>query len=122
MSDVNSMYFDKKDIESGLFIKFLNHLIEYNLESNEHYLDIHIKKEDCEAMIIEWVQNSYDYEFSKFVELNEDECVMKEIHFPDGHYEYASCEAEEKELWDNWINEHPNWEKDQWGIWREKQE
>ena len=28
---------------------------------------------------------------------------------------------EEKELWDSWISEHPNWEKNQWGIWYEKQ-
>lgn len=117
---MNSMYFNSKEIEDGLFSDFLNSLIQYNQKSNDYYLDIHIKSEDS-ALIIEWIQNSYNWESSKFVELNEDECVMKEIHFPDGHYEYASCEAVEKELWNDWINEHPNWEKDQWGIWREKQ-
>ncbi len=115
------MYFNSKEIENGLFNDFLNSLIQYNQKSDDYYLDIHIKAED-NSLIIEWIQNPYNWESSKFVEINEDEYVMKEVRLPDGHYEYVRDEEEEKELWDSWIKDHPNWEKNQWGIWREKQE
>ena len=49
----NSMIFSRKDQEKGLHLKLINTLIEFNRESNDHFVEILIKPEDCNFLEVE---------------------------------------------------------------------
>lgn len=59
MNNFNSMYFDSTEVAAGIpwaFIKFL--LTKGN--TNLHKIDLHVYNEDCGAVIIEWVQQTWN--------------------------------------------------------------
>ena len=51
--ETNYMTFSKKDQEKGLHLKFLNYLLEFNMESDDHFVEILIKPEECNFLTIE---------------------------------------------------------------------
>lgn len=46
---------------------------------------------------------------------------MKEVHFPDNHYEYLLPE-EVDEVFNEWLKEHPNYKQNKYGIWQDTNE
>ena len=115
---MNKLLFDTRT-PNGLkhFQKQLDALLEYNRDPDEkHYNDIHIYQEEM-FIVLEWENVPYSHEWGgKWVHLEVDEVVMKEVHFPDNHYEYMFPE-EVNERFNEWLKENPEWHKNQWGIW-----
>ena len=83
---------------------------------------MHIYQEES-FIVIEWEKIYYQEDGGKpqFVLLDYDEVVMKEIHFPDKHYEYAFPE-EVDEIVANWHKDHPEWQKTSYGTWTNVEE
>lgn len=121
----NSMIFSRKDQEKGLHLKLINTLIEFNRESNDHFVEILIKPEDCNFLEVEWIENYYktEEEYSiHYKPVSTDQYVMMEYEFPDGHYEYVESYEQGNELLQEWLKENPGWEKTEYGRWVNKEE
>ena len=117
--------FSKKDQEKGLHLKFLNYLLEFNRESDDHFVEILIKPEDCNFLTIEWIENYYETEeeySTHYKPVSTDQYVMMEFEFPDGHYEYVESYEQGNELLQEWLKENPGWEKNGYGRWVNKEE
>lgn len=124
---MNSIVFDStKPSEIKHFNAQLKVLIDYNMDSeNVYFNDIHIKQEE-DLIILEWERTSYsEGDGGKWVFVEEDEAVMKEVYFPDNHCEYLFPE-EVNERFDEWLKEQAKageiWEKTPYGTWRNKTE
>ena len=99
------------------FQKLLDTLLDYNSDFEEKYFnDIHIYQED-DLIIIEWDEVPYSHEWGgKWQYIEEDDVVMKDVEFPDGHFEQLFPDEVEERLAD-WHKENPEWIKNCWGIW-----
>jgi len=77
--DYNRQYFSKKDIKAGLYLKFIQFLVE-NFESDEYRVDIHIYHEENGAIIVEWIRQLWDAiaDMGQFVFVAGDEYIEKE--------------------------------------------
>lgn len=119
---MNSQAFTPEEIEQGLLKDLLDYLLEYNNKNKTGYYDIHITS-DGYCSIVEWVDILYDLqgEESKFVLLKPDECVMKELSFPDNHCEMVYPEEADERL-SEWHKEHPEWVKTSYGTWINEEE
>lgn len=123
--ETSYMIFSKKDQEKGLHLKFLNYLLEFNRESDDHFVEILIKPEDCNFLTIEWIENYYETEeeySTHYKPVSTDQYVMMEFEFPDGHYEYVESYEQGNELLQEWLKENPGWEKTEYGRWVNKEE
>lgn len=123
--ETSYMIFSKKDQEKGLHLKFLNYLLEFNRESDDHFIEILIKPEDCNFLTIEWIENYYETEeeySTHYKPVSTDQYVMMEYEFPDGHYEYVESYEQGNELLQEWLKENPGWEKTEYGRWVNKEE
>ncbi len=123
--ETSYMTFSKKDQEKGLHLKFLNYLLEFNRESDDHFVEILIKPEDCNFLTIEWIENYYETEeeySTHYKPVSTDQYVMMEFEFPDGHYEYVESYEQGNELLQEWLKENPGWEKTEYGRWVNKEE
>lgn len=121
----NLMIFSRKDQEKGLHLKLINTLIEFNRESDDHFVEILIKPEDCNFLEVEWIENYYktEEEYSiHYKPVSTDQYVMMEYEFPDGHYEYVESYEQGNELLQEWLKENPGWEKTEYGRWVNKEE
>ena len=121
----SSMIFSRKDQEKGLHLKLINTLIEFNRESDDHFVEILIKPEDCNFLEVEWIENYYktEEEYSiHYKPVSTDQYVMMEYEFPDGHYEYVESYEQGNELLQEWLKENPGWEKTEYGRWVNKEE
>ena len=119
--ETNYMTFSTKDQEKGLHLKFLNYLLEFNRESNDHFVEILIKPEECNFLTIEWIENYYETEAeysTHYKPVSTDQYVMMDYQFPDGHYEYVESYEQGNELLKEWLKENPGWERlnmvDEW--------
>lgn len=123
--ETNYMIFSKKDQEKGLHLKFLNYLLEFNKESDDHFVEILIKPEECNFLTIEWIENYYETEDEYSIHykpVSTDQYVMMDYEFPDGHYEYVESYEQGNELLQEWLKENPGWEKTEYGRWVNKEE
>lgn len=123
--ETNYMTFSKKDQEKGLHLKFLNYLLEFNKESDDHFVEILIKPEECNFLTIEWIENYYETEDEYSIHykpVSTDQYVMMDYEFPDGHYEYVESYEQGNELLQEWLKENPGWEKTEYGRWVNKEE
>ena len=123
--ETSYMTFSKKDQEKGLHLKFLNYLLEFNRESDDHFVEILIKPEDCNFLTIEWIENYYETEeeySTHYKPVSTDQYVMMEFEFPDGHFEYVESYEQGNELLQEWLKENPGWEKTEYGRWVNKEE
>ena len=121
----NYMTFSRKDQEKGLHLKFLNYLLEFNKESDDHFVEILIKPEECNFLTIEWIENYYETEdeySTHYKPVSTDQYVMMDYEFPDGHYEYVESYEQGNELLQEWLKENPGWEKTEYGRWVNKEE
>lgn len=109
MEDYNRQYFSKEDIKAGLHVKFIQFLLD-NFETDEYRVDMHVYHEDCGAIVVEWNRQLWDYidEMGKFAFVGANECVMQEVEFPDGHYDYACSDEEAKEMLASWRRAQKN--------------
>ena len=118
MSNVNSQFFDKKQIEQGQMTKLLDYLMSEAYDKGDYYNDIHIKPCDCEAFIVEWVQVPWSHEFGgSFQYINDDQVVLTEYKLPDGSYVDLASDDDFKDYLDSWLEENPGWVKTQYGTW-----
>ena len=123
--ETSYMTFSKKDQEKGLHLKFLDYLLEFNRESNDHFVEILIKPEECNFLTIEWIENYYETEAeysTHYKPVSTDQYVMMDYEFPDGHYEYVESYEQGNELLKEWLKENPGWEKTEYGRWVNKEE
>ena len=113
---VNNVYFSGEDIKNGLHVELLNFLLKQSYAS-DLYNDIHIKPEDCDAFTIEWSQEPWNGEWGGgFKYVDEDQAVLTEIMYPDRTYDLVE---DYDEAIKSWSELHPNWHRNEWGIWTE---
>ena len=114
----NSQAFTPEEVKKGLLKDLLDYLLEHNRKNEEQYYDIHITT-DGYCSIVEWTDVMYNQEYgpdAKFQFVDTDEVVMKEVCFPDNHYEYL-FEDEIDERFKEWLKDNPGWEKTTYGTW-----
>ena len=111
---MNSQYFSKEDVETGLLTSFIEELLKGCYSSEAHFNDIHIIPEDLGAFRVEWIQSLWEskYNFSKFVELKPEELVVHAVVLPDNSIQYVENIEEETNIWKCWQAEHPEWHKE----------
>jgi len=119
---MNSQTFTPEEVKKGLHLELIKHLLEMNEKSDIHYNEIKIWT-DGYCTIVDWVQKHYEDDDcdDSFELVREDEIIMKEIHFPDGHSEYFPRLEADKALAD-WLKEHPNWVQNEYGRWYDETE
>lgn len=111
MKQINKMTFDltsEKGIED---LKALIEFLSVNSLNEEYcYNDIHISYIDGGLAKVEWTdvlksgEDDCEWVFKDY-----DQLLVKQVNFPDGQYKYAMDEDHEKELWEEWKKEHPEW-------------
>ena len=116
---VNNVAFTPEEVEKGMVIDFIQFLLEQNKKLERSFNDIHITS-DSYCTIVEWIQKRYDDSDESFEYVDGDHLVVKEIYFPDGHYEWVKTKEEEKERWEEFLKEDPGWYQDSYGTWRHK--
>ena len=104
------------------FQRLLDTLIDYNQDKEEsHYNDIHISQEES-FIIIEWDSVPYSHEWGgQWKYLEDDDVLMKEVVFPDNHYEYVFPDEVEETL-EEWHKNNPDWVKTSYGTWTNTEE
>ena len=118
---MNSQGFTPKEVEKGLHLKLINTLLEINKEKENFYNQIMIDT-DGYCLIVNWVERSYNGDFNtRFELLEDDDVVMREVHFPDNHYEYL-FPNDVDEILNAWLKEHPNYKQNQYGMWYNENE
>ena len=119
---MNSQTFTPEEVKIGLHLDLIRHLLKMNEQSDTHYNEIKVWT-DGYCTIVDWVQRNYndDYCDDRFELLQSDELIMKEVEFPDGHYDYFTRESADKAL-DEWLIEHPSWKRTQYGQWYNEEE
>lgn len=123
MNNVNRQVFNtSKENYKEHLNRLLETLFAYNTDfANEGYNDIHIYQEEM-FIIVEWTEVPYLGEWGgRFKFVDEDEAVMKEVNFPDGHYEFVFPEDVDETL-KEWHEKHPEWVKTSYGVWTNVEE
>lgn len=116
---VNSIIFTPDEIKNNLHLDFLNYLLRYNEKAKDCFFDIHITT-DSHCTIIEFARVDYrDSNYEGFVYLDNEHHLLRQITFPDNHYEYFSDDEVEKVL-NDWLKDHPEWGLDEFGNWYNK--
>ena len=115
----NSQAFTPEEVKNGLHLDLINYLLDYNSKADGYFNDIHIDT-DGYCVIVEWVQESYKEACTSFEFVDQDEEIMKIVHYPDNSYGYASDEDEANDMFLLWLHENPGWEKNEYGRWYKK--
>lgn len=119
---MNTKAFIPEEVEQGLHLDLIKHLLDYNSKSKEYYYDIHITT-DGYCTIVEWVDRDHEGNFNEgFKHVGEDQRVMTECKLPDNSIIMCYDEEDVNETLEEWLNEHPKWKKDFYGIWYEEDE
>ena len=114
---MNTQAFTPEEQQKGLHYKLIEFLMKQNEDMEKCYNEIHITS-DGYCIIVEWDKVPYSREYGgTFQYIDEDHVVMKEVRLPDGHYEYAFNEEDEKEIWDTFLKGNPGWVKTSYGTW-----
>ena len=119
---LNSQVFTPEEVKQGLHLDLIKHLLEMNGKSDRHYNQILVNT-DGYCTMVEWVQRSYNDDNcdERFELLEYDEIPMKEVRYPDGHYDYLPREMVDQ-AFKEWCEEHPNYKQNQYGIWYDEEE
>lgn len=107
----NYMEFDLRDEkEKACFEVLLRDLIDYGIESEWGYNDIHVRTDPEGVVIFEWEQVPYNGEYGgHFAYVAENEEVLERLYFPDNSSTLVSCPEEKREAQEEWIVSNPNW-------------
>ena len=115
---MNSMAFAPEEKEN--MKKLLKFLVE-DYDSEDYYNEVHITS-DGYCTIVEWELVTYDGSLGgKFEYVDEDHEVLKQLIFPDNHYEYV-LDCDEEKVLEEWLKEHPEYVKNEYGRWVNKEE
>ena len=115
--EYNQMAFTIENMEQGLHVDLLNYLINYHKNGDDRFNDIHITS-DGECLIIEWTLVPYDRSYGGGFKFVDDDCmVVREQLMPDHSYEYFPATISEKDALREWLNVHPGWRLNEFGIW-----
>lgn len=123
MGKVNSMCFAwSKDSEREYAMRFVETLLDWGRDNADSYCQVKLEMKGMFLDVL-WTVVDKDGEWgTTFEPVDEDQLVVKEIRFPDGHYEYAVDEGHEKYLWERFHEENPGWYRNDFGIWTRKEE
>lgn len=113
----NYQSFIPEEVKKGAVKKLINYLLSASDDLEGSYNDIHITS-DGYCTIVEWNDVSFEHEddCGKFKFVDYDEVIMKDVEFPDGHYETLYPEDVEEKLRE-WHQEHPTWKMGEYGHW-----
>lgn len=117
--DYNSMTFMKEDIDNGLHLKLIDFLINLRGKTWDS-LDIRVQS-NAYCVTVDWCDKQSNDNFSGFQYLEEDDVIMREVRFPDGHYEYLLKEDINAAL-DAWKQSNPQWHMTSYGTWTNDEE
>ena len=103
----NQECFSKEQVEAKSHLKLLSLLFELDMMDQDGYHDIHVWN-DGETLVVEWFYKFYDSDISpeKFMFVDTDEAVVKEVYLPDGTTAFAANDKEAEELKNNWLESH----------------
>ena len=122
---MNEMWFSREDCKKCLHLEFIKHLWEISEKLSSGWLEILITG-DGEATCVEFEKRYLDDDspqgYFTYVDEWNDEVVLKKVQFPDGHYDYFDRRASREEIMKDWQKEHPNWYKNAYGEWINKDE
>ena len=123
MERYNEIVLKPEEVNNGLLTKWINFLTETSKELANSYYDIHITS-DGYCTMIQFNDVSFDptQESGKFEFVDYDEQVMKEVEMPDGTCQYIFREEDSEEVIKEFLKEHPNYYKNQFGRWVNKDE
>ena len=115
----NSMAFTPEEVKDGLQLKLVDTLMEFNKYKKDSYYDIHITT-DGYCIIIEWSEVFYEHiGEGQFQFVDGDEEVLRRVYFPDNSSVLVYDDEDEKEHFEEWKKNHPEWKKDFRGDWYE---
>ena len=100
--------------------KLLKFLVE-DYDSEDYYNEVHITS-DGYCTIVEWETVPYDGSFGgKFEYVDVDHEVLKQLWFPDNHYEYV-FDDDEEEVLEEWLKDNPGYKKNNYGSWYKEED
>ena len=112
MRDANLMYFDTGKDAADFILKLFE---AEELGSSNYHNDIHCYRAMDNLWAVEWVQTLDCLEedlASKFVLLEPQDSVMRQVNFPDGHYDYVEANDEAvRQAQDDWRKDHPDYKE-----------
>ena len=116
-TSINSVAFTPEDVQKNLHLDLINYLLSFNQKSENSFFDIHITTDGfCTIVEFANITRGINDTSEGFVYMDEDHYLLKRVVFPDGHYDYLD-DDEAEEVFNNWLQEHPGWAKDEFGRW-----
>lgn len=124
MSKYNQESFTPEEVKRGKHLKLLKTLfelegdaVEDDTEADKAY-DIHIWT-DSYCLVIEWCDRWFDpcIDSGHFEFIDENQVVLQEVTLPDNSIVYATDDDDARRLLDEFLEENPQWHKNQWGMW-----
>ena len=116
-TSINSVAFAPEDVQKNLHIDLINYLLSFNQKSEDSFFDIHITSDGfCTIVEFANLTRGINDTSEGFVYMDEDHYLLKRVNFPDGHYDYFD-DNEAEDVFNNWLADHPGWEKDEFGRW-----
>lgn len=110
-SNCNYMEFDLRDEkEKASFEILLHDLINYGVESDWGYNDIHVRTDPEGVAILEWEQIPHSGEWGgRFAHVAENEEVLERYYLPDNSSVLISCPEDKWSVQQEWISANPDW-------------
>ena len=109
--DYNYMEFDLRDEkEKACFEILLHDLINYGVESDWGYNDIHVRTDPEGVAVLEWEQVPHSGEWGgRFAHVAENEEVLERYYLPDNSSVLISCPEDKWSVQQEWISANPDW-------------
>lgn len=119
----NTQYFAKEQYESGALSAFVKALMDQSYDAGGTKNEIRIRPEDLGAYSVDWIQIPWSGEYGGSLEfLDEDQVIMTEFRFPDGHTELLEDDESFQGRLAEWLESQEaagvHWEKGLWGEYR----
>ena len=116
-SKINSVAFTPEEVKQNLHMGLIVYLLSFNQKSENSFFDIHITTDGlCTIVEFANITRGINDTLEGFVYMDEDHYLLKRVEFPDGHYDYLD-DNEAEDVFNDWLKEHPGWEKDKFGRW-----
>ena len=123
MKKYNEIALTPEEVDKGLLIEWIKFLTKTSEELEDSYYDIHITSDGyCTIIQFNDVRFDSEQESGRFEFVDCDEHVMKEVEMPDGSFEYFLDDEQANEAIKEFLEEHPNYYKNQYGRWVNKAE
>ena len=105
------MEFDLRDEkEKASFEILLHDLINYGVESDWGYNDIHVRTDPEGVAVLEWEQVPHSGEWGgRFAHVAENEEVLERYYLPDNSSVLISCPEDKWSVQQEWISANPDW-------------